>query len=207
MKNFQIIALTLPGIPDPSIAIAASRAGTIGVLDLEYLSNKEKAFEQINRLTKFARHDVGLKLAATNASVLAELQPELPACLKFVLLTYHRPKALKGAIADLQQQGLAVWVECTHLDHALLAEKSGADGVIAKGHEAGGRVGNETTFILLQKICSQSISSGLGTGRHRSAYRCRLLCRRSCRGDFGFPVGAGAGIHFAAGHAVQRCKV
>ena len=42
MNEFRIIALTPPGLPDPSIAIAASRAGAVGVLDLEYTEDEKR---------------------------------------------------------------------------------------------------------------------------------------------------------------------
>src|SRR5207249_1017575 len=45
----------------------------------------------------------------------------------------------------------SVLVEAVTLDEATLAEGLGADGVVLKGHEAGGRVGPETSFILLQR--------------------------------------------------------
>jgi hypothetical protein len=40
MPSFQVIALTLPAMPNPAVAIAASRAGGLGVLDLEYTRDK-----------------------------------------------------------------------------------------------------------------------------------------------------------------------
>ena len=40
MPSFHIIALTLPGQPDPAVAIAATRAGGWGVLDLEYAKDR-----------------------------------------------------------------------------------------------------------------------------------------------------------------------
>jgi acyl transferase domain-containing protein/NAD(P)H-dependent flavin oxidoreductase YrpB (nitropropane dioxygenase family)/NAD(P)-dependent dehydrogenase (short-subunit alcohol dehydrogenase family)/acyl carrier protein len=172
MKSFQIIALTLPAMPDPSIAIAASRAGGIGVLDLEYLNDREAALKTIHRLAKFAHNEFGVKIAAANAGLVADISPDMIAQLKFVLLTFQDPKTLKNAIAVLQHRGLSVWVECTHIDQAMRAEKWGADGVIAKGHEAGGRVGNETAFILVQQFTrnlSLPVWAQGGIGLHTAA--------------------------------------
>ena len=45
MERLQIITLTLPGLPDPAIAVAGSRAGGIGVLDLEYVQDELSALE------------------------------------------------------------------------------------------------------------------------------------------------------------------
>src|SRR5688500_12167155 len=47
---FAFAALTPPGEPDPSIAIAASRAGEIGVLNLEYARDEQAALAAVDRL-------------------------------------------------------------------------------------------------------------------------------------------------------------
>ena len=43
-------------------------------------------------------------------------------------------------------------VTVTSIDEALAAEAAGADGLIAKGNESGGRVGESSAFVLLQKL-------------------------------------------------------
>ena len=45
-----------------------------------------------------------------------------------------------------------VLVEVTSLKEAKLAAAAGADGLLARGHEAGGRVGELSTFVLLQQL-------------------------------------------------------
>ena len=42
--------------------------------------------------------------------------------------------------------------QVTSLDDARRAIAAGARGLIAKGSEAGGRIGDETTFVLLQRL-------------------------------------------------------
>ena len=51
-------------------------------------------------------------------------------------------------------RGLAgqVLLEVFWLDQAELAQQVGFDGVVAKGHEAAGRVSHESTFLLLQRL-------------------------------------------------------
>jgi hypothetical protein len=60
MKRFQIIALTPPGLPDSSIAIAACRAGSLGVLDLEYTTDLKIARDCLNKLARFTRNEFGI---------------------------------------------------------------------------------------------------------------------------------------------------
>ncbi|MGW7454304.1 SDR family NAD(P)-dependent oxidoreductase [Streptomyces sp. NPDC054787] len=45
-----------------------------------------------------------------------------------------------------------VWAEVTSPAEAAAAVTAGADALVAKGHEAGGRVGDATTFVLLQHL-------------------------------------------------------
>ncbi|MGW6710584.1 beta-ketoacyl synthase N-terminal-like domain-containing protein, partial [Streptomyces sp. NPDC054956] len=52
-----------------------------------------------------------------------------------------------------------VWAEVTDRAQALVAVTAGVDGLVAKGHEAGGRVGGATTFVLLQQLLA---GPGLG---------------------------------------------
>lgn len=45
-----------------------------------------------------------------------------------------------------------VFAQVTSLEEAQQAERANVDALIAKGNESGGRVGNETSFILLQRL-------------------------------------------------------
>ena len=62
MQSFRLIALTPPGLTDPSIAIAASRAGEIGVIDLEYVKSEQYGIDAISRLVRYTKKDCGIKL-------------------------------------------------------------------------------------------------------------------------------------------------
>ena len=74
MEPRNVIVLTPPGAPDPALAIAASRAGANGVLDLEYANDWHEVSSAIERLTKcrdplrspdnqriYRRHHAGFK--------------------------------------------------------------------------------------------------------------------------------------------------
>jgi NAD(P)H-dependent flavin oxidoreductase YrpB (nitropropane dioxygenase family)/3-oxoacyl-(acyl-carrier-protein) synthase len=152
MKRFQIIALTPPGLPNPSIAIAACRAGSLGVLDLEFTSNQKIARDCFNKLARFTRNEFGIKLNSRNIGLLDKISPELPKHCKVVILTQTDIATFGNVLQRIQRKGLRILLECTSLEQAATAEKTGIDGVIAKGNEAGGRIGNETTFILVQQF-------------------------------------------------------
>ena len=154
-RTFQVIALTPPGPPDPTIAIAASRAGAIGILDLEWTNDVNAAKESINRMASYARNACGIKLNGQDDPFITHLTLVLPEAVDFVILTLCKPDKLKKYINAFHLHNLRVILEITSLEQALLGEKSGVDGLLAKGNEAAGFVGEKTSYILLQQICSQ----------------------------------------------------
>src|SRR5688572_11813783 len=50
-----------------------------------------------------------------------------------------------------------VLAEVTSTDEAVTAVAAGAEGLVAKGWEAGGRVGDLTTFVLLQQLLAADL--------------------------------------------------
>lgn len=172
MQRFQVFVYTPPGIPDPSMAIAASRAGSLGVLDLEYTRDKRATLDAIEKLSRYARNEFGVKLDSRAGKFLTEVTSGLPQQLTTVILTYSDTQILKKQVRALHLRKLRVLLEATCLEEAQIGEQLGVDGVIAKGHEAGGRVGEETTFVLLQRFLANlklPIWAHGGVGLHTAA--------------------------------------
>ncbi|WP_300462945.1 type I polyketide synthase [Desulfobacula sp.] len=172
MDKFQIAVLTPAGFIDPSLAISASRAGVLGILNLEYTANKKKMLTAVNKLAQYARGEFGIKLDWQNRKFFLESPLNLFKHLKIVILTCDHTENLKNDVQNFQQKGLAVVLECISLEQARLGNRAGVDGIIAKGNETGGHVGDETTYILLQKLL-QSFSLPIwaqgGIGLHTAA--------------------------------------
>ena len=76
--------------------------------------------------------------------------------LQIVILTFSDEQRLRRQVAALHRRKLKVFLETTSWEQAKVGQSIGVDGIIAKGHEAGGRVGDETTFILLQNLIKHS---------------------------------------------------
>src|SRR5688572_18415972 len=71
---FAFAALTPPGEPDPSIAIAASRAGELGVLNLEYARDEQTALTAIDRLaTAVGNRRFGVLVDGADSELLLAL--------------------------------------------------------------------------------------------------------------------------------------
>jgi NAD(P)H-dependent flavin oxidoreductase YrpB (nitropropane dioxygenase family) len=172
METFQLIALTPPGLLDPSIAIAASRAGGLGVLDLELVQDEQPALDAIARLVRYAKKGCGIKIDGRDEDFLDLLMTDLPEQIEVVILTHADPDRLDQHVKALHDRNITVLLETTCLEQALLGVKAGVNGVIAKGNEAGGWVGEETTFILLQRLLSQTslpVYAQGGIGVHTAA--------------------------------------
>jgi acyl transferase domain-containing protein/NAD(P)H-dependent flavin oxidoreductase YrpB (nitropropane dioxygenase family) len=166
------IALTPPTLADPSIAIAASRAGALGILDLEYLGDETLADQAIDALTRHARGGWGVKLPGEANAPVSRILARLPEHLTAVLFTAGTAESLEEHVRGLRQRGTVVLLEATCLEQAELGEALGVDGLVVKGHEAGGRIGEETTFILLQRILprvSLRVWAQGGIGLHTAA--------------------------------------
>lgn len=155
MRTFQFIIFTPVLLIDSAIAIAASRAGALGVLNLESVPDVPVAGKEINRLAKFAQREVGLKFDSRDPTIIDELTRDLPGQIKYLILTASHQDNLTKLVPELRTRGLTVLVEVTNANQAELAHSLHVDGVIAKGNEAGGWVGEETTFILLQRLLSR----------------------------------------------------
>jgi acyl transferase domain-containing protein/NAD(P)H-dependent flavin oxidoreductase YrpB (nitropropane dioxygenase family)/NAD(P)-dependent dehydrogenase (short-subunit alcohol dehydrogenase family) len=172
MPGFQVIALTLPGMVNPAVAIAATRAGGLGVLDLEYTRDKTLAANALKKLCKHAKGEFGVKLHSADTKFFNEIVSDLPEALTAVILTFSEVQKLRRQVQTLHRQKRTVLLETTTKEQAEVGELLGVDGIIAKGHEAGGRVGEETIFILLQNLrkhFSLPVFAHGGVGVHSAA--------------------------------------
>src|SRR5713101_1392212 len=169
---FRLAVLSFPGLIEASTVIAASRAGELGVLDLEYAQDQLLALRAVERLAKAVTAGFGLKLNGDSSDLIAKLMLKLPRHLETVILTSTDPQNLGPLVASFHAKNLAVLLEATCVEHAQTGQTIGVDGVIAKGHEAGGRVSDETTFILVQRFLTElrlPIWAQGGIGLHTAA--------------------------------------
>ena len=147
MEPRDLIVLTPSGAADPSLAIAACRAGARGVLDLEFASPPSAA-AALARLARFAGDTFGAQLRPDSSDLFALLAEFKPA---HVILAGADHPALAARVAELKAAGIDVLREAVSVAEAKHAAELSVSGIILKGHEAGGRVGADTSFVLLQK--------------------------------------------------------
>ena len=142
-----VIGVSPFGEPNARLVGSVCRSGGLGVLDLgvgdRQASRARNALELVQR---WAPGSFGVRVAAG-----CTLQPsDLPAEVDTVLLGAGAP----WEPADLLGR-FRFLTEVTRVEEALHAAMEGAAGLVARGNEAGGRVGELGSFVLLQRLLSE----------------------------------------------------
>ncbi|MCX4437448.1 type I polyketide synthase [Streptomyces mirabilis] len=135
-----VIALNPFAVPSARVTAAAVRAGGLGVLDLT--AGGRRAAAELALAEEWSAAGFGVRLRDNDAFPARDL----PASVHTVLLTADA----SCTPADFPSH--RVLVEVTGRAQALRAAAAGAQGLIARGHEAGGPVGELSTFVLLQQL-------------------------------------------------------
>ncbi|MEU5429205.1 SDR family NAD(P)-dependent oxidoreductase [Streptomyces olivoreticuli] len=145
MSTETILGVSPFGEPDPRLVAAVCRAGGLGVLDLGR-GRRRAALAALQLVRQWVPGPFGVRVGAGCALGPDDLAAD--GGVHTVLL---------GADARLTPGNLAagrhrVLVEVTGYEEALAASRAGAHGLVARGNEAGGRVGELSTFVLLQQL-------------------------------------------------------
>ncbi|WP_457427891.1 SDR family NAD(P)-dependent oxidoreductase [Streptomyces sp. QTS52] len=159
----MIIGVTPFGEPDARLAAAVSRAGGLGVLDLGLGDRRARhALARIRRLaapsgpsgpsapsTSDFRYGVriGPHCRLTPADLVGDGGPDT------VILAPDVADAFRSVAEAAGRH--RVLVEVTDLAEALAAVHAGAHGLIARGSDGGGRIGDLSTFVLLQRLLAE----------------------------------------------------
>jgi len=138
----DVLGITPFERPDPALVVALCRAGALGVLDLGRDAGvARRALTALASLEASA--EFGLRVTAE-----AEIAPgDCPPGARVIVL---------DAGADVARwRPRMVLVQVTSVEEARAAVSAGADGLIAKGGESGGRIGEETSLVLLQRLAAE----------------------------------------------------
>jgi acyl transferase domain-containing protein/NADP-dependent 3-hydroxy acid dehydrogenase YdfG/NAD(P)H-dependent flavin oxidoreductase YrpB (nitropropane dioxygenase family) len=145
------IVVSLCGTWDPSLPIAAARAGALGILDLTYLADPARARAAATALAQEARGRHGLLLGGRLAEAeLAALEALTE--IDTVLLAPPSADELPALVARARAAAKRVGLVATCEPEAKLAVDCQLDLIVVKGREAGGVVGEETTASLLARL-------------------------------------------------------
>jgi acyl transferase domain-containing protein/NAD(P)H-dependent flavin oxidoreductase YrpB (nitropropane dioxygenase family) len=141
---------------DAALAIAAARAGETGILDLGQDANRQVREAALRSLARHATAGRwGLRWDAFGRpDLLGQLSDLLgkEQCPVLILAGLAGIESLRRALEQARQVASHILLEVSSLAGALAAQETGFDGLVVKGHEAGGWVGEESTFLLLQRL-------------------------------------------------------
>ncbi|MFJ8003920.1 SDR family oxidoreductase [Streptomyces fagopyri] len=157
-----VIAVNPFAVPSARVTAAAVRAGGLGVLDLT--SGGRRAAGELALAGEWSPAGFGVRLRDNDAFPAREL----PAGAHTVLLTDD------ASCTPADFPGRRTLVEVTGHEQALRAAAAGAHGLIARGHEAGGPVGELSTFVLVQQLLADEtfdlpVWAWGGAGAHTAA--------------------------------------
>ncbi|HEY8523917.1 MAG TPA: SDR family NAD(P)-dependent oxidoreductase [Acidimicrobiales bacterium] len=138
--------LTPFGQPVPRVVVAAARAGAFGILDLG--AEPGPARDALALVASRTDASFGVRVSERCA-----LDPsDLPEPVDTVVVADPAVVADPGRMAGWRQGGRWVVAEVRSADEARAALAAGADGLVAKGAESGGRVGTTGAFVLAQQV-------------------------------------------------------
>jgi acyl transferase domain-containing protein/NAD(P)H-dependent flavin oxidoreductase YrpB (nitropropane dioxygenase family)/NAD(P)-dependent dehydrogenase (short-subunit alcohol dehydrogenase family)/acyl carrier protein len=171
-NEFDFIVVSPGGAPDATLPIAGCRAGALGVLNLEFVAEFDRALDELDRLSQSTCPRWGVLLQ--KAELLTEILAAGFEGLEAVLISSQAADTLGDLVDRVHAAGLKAYAVATKLEEARSAEAAGADAVIAKGHEAGGWIGDEGSFVLLQRLLDLSLpvwaAGGIGLHTAAAAY-------------------------------------
>ena len=165
-----VIAVTPFGSPSAGITVAASRAGALGVLDLG--TDAAAARDALRTVAERYPGGFGIRVGARSPFTPAEVADLAAEEADGRVDTLVVESGTDGTVAGWVGRFPHLLVEVTTAAEALDAAEAGADGIIAKGSESGGRVGEETAFVLLQAVVDAvdlPVWSQGGIGLHTAA--------------------------------------
>jgi acyl transferase domain-containing protein/NAD(P)H-dependent flavin oxidoreductase YrpB (nitropropane dioxygenase family)/NAD(P)-dependent dehydrogenase (short-subunit alcohol dehydrogenase family) len=155
-----VVGITPFEEPNAALAVALARAGAVGVLSLG--RDAERARAALADVCRWWGGTFGVRVPPGCALRPADLPEQVD-------MVVHGPGTPWPIAA-----GRRTLVEVVSLAEAQAAVRAGAYGLIAKGAEAGGRIGTTTTFVLLQQLLANSqitipVWAAGGIGLHTAA--------------------------------------
>ena len=151
MSNFLKFAFTPAGLGNPALAISACRAGGIGVLNGELETNSKRILRALDLIARKGCDGYGLKLDALHDGLLEAVSDYASNGLRWLILDAEVLASCEDFISEMRSAGVNVLVEVKTSGWPDQQFDSVIDGLVLKGNEAGGFVGDDGSFILLQK--------------------------------------------------------
>ncbi|HYR88120.1 MAG TPA: SDR family NAD(P)-dependent oxidoreductase [Terriglobia bacterium] len=174
--EFRCFTLSHADLGSPVIAIATARAGGVGLIDFEFSRSRSAALGAVNRLAADADGEVGIRVGPARIEHWVPVIEAFGDRPHWLVLSASAEQPLSERISVLPDaENRCLLVEVTEIEQLSAIEGHRVAGIIVRGHEAGGWVGEDTTLILLQKVLPRTnvpvyVLGGIGI---HSAAACR----------------------------------
>jgi len=161
MDKFHCFSLSPIQLEHPGLAIATMRSGGIGILDREFCQqeNLDRAISNLEQVLalKNALGAAGLRLDIGQIEESGELLAKLELHPHWLILCgWQRAgtEAIAEKIPLLARKNRQILLEVTDASQfaAISSLQPFLAGLVAKGQESGGWVGEDPAFILMQKL-------------------------------------------------------
>ena len=154
----RILTYSPSGTSDFRVAVAGSRAGGLGVLDLGAhcdVREARRAIRELGRLLKGGGRARRFGIRVSPSAEVGKILDGAPASLTVVVTAGDEgSEGLQGP-DEVHRSGRTALAEVTSRAAALRAARLGFDGLILAGNEAGGHVSDESAFIFLQAVLAE----------------------------------------------------
>ena len=156
MFDLKKLVYTPAGASDATLAIAACRAGGVGIFNAELDPDPGRIGPQLDFLAGNVEGEYGLKLDVLNRELLSLVEARTAAGLAWLVIDAQIAPAFGDVLGGLRDRGVRVLVEVStgHWPGASLEDR--VDGIVLKGNESGGFVGELGSFILFQRWRAQT---------------------------------------------------
>jgi acyl transferase domain-containing protein/NAD(P)H-dependent flavin oxidoreductase YrpB (nitropropane dioxygenase family)/NAD(P)-dependent dehydrogenase (short-subunit alcohol dehydrogenase family) len=134
------------------------RAGALALLDVRCGEEVSNSFDRLDALRReFSSGQLGVRLECSIAALWhkAGLKKLQSFGIDLLLVAGERTSSEKALVSKLRGSSARIYREVVSADEARCALQAGYGGIVVKGNEAGGRVGGESTFVLLQRIVNE----------------------------------------------------
>jgi acyl transferase domain-containing protein/NAD(P)H-dependent flavin oxidoreductase YrpB (nitropropane dioxygenase family)/NADP-dependent 3-hydroxy acid dehydrogenase YdfG len=145
-----VMGITPFNEPNADLVVAVERAGYLGVLDLG--PDGAAARTALDRVLRLVGR-LGVRVTGGCTLAPADLPPEVDTVLVDLEVA---PDTWRISTAGMRRnRHPRVLAEVTSPQEAAAALRHGVDGLVARGFEAGGRVGELSTFVLVQRLLAE----------------------------------------------------
>ncbi|MFO0908891.1 MAG: nitronate monooxygenase [Isosphaeraceae bacterium] len=156
----RILTVATPGVLDPRLVVASARAGALGVLDPAPIGRGANwSLRETLERTSETLQRLGFGVRCDASELTPAVVTSWPANLGLVVVRNVGSALWSSALEPVRASGRTAMAEVTSREQAVSAVAAGFDTLMIVGQEAGGWVGAETTFILLQAVLSTVPSS------------------------------------------------